>query len=128
MLRELASISTSAHNERDGDAFERLVEDAIESIPPDLRSRMSNVAIVVEQEPPAGSPLLGLYRGVPLTRRGARYAAVLPDTITIYRGPLERLFGGDPARLRVEVRRVVLHEIAHHFGIGDDRLVELDRY
>ncbi len=89
---------------------------------------MSNVAIVVEDEPPAGLPLLGLYQGLPLTRRGSGYAGVPPDKITIYRGPLERLTGGDPDRLRSQVRRVVLHEIAHHFGISDERLRELDRY
>ncbi len=53
---------------------------------------------------------------------------MLPDKISIYRKPLERLYGGDPARLQAEIRRVVLHEIAHHFGISDERLVELDRY
>ena len=89
---------------------------------------MSNVAIVVEDEPPPGEPLLGLYQGVPLTRRTSAYGGVLPDKITIYRRPLERLYGRDPARLRKEIRRVVLHEIAHHFGISDDRLRELDRY
>jgi predicted Zn-dependent protease with MMP-like domain len=89
---------------------------------------MSNVEIVIEEEPPAGQPLLGLYQGVPLTRRGSSYAAVLPDKITIFRGPLLRLYGHDPKTLRREVRRVVLHEIAHHFGISDERLVELGRY
>jgi predicted Zn-dependent protease with MMP-like domain len=89
---------------------------------------MSNVELVVEDEPPPGYPLLGLYEGVPLTRRGAYYAGALPDKITIFRGPLERLYGADPERLRREVRHVVLHEIAHHFGITDERLVELDRY
>jgi predicted Zn-dependent protease with MMP-like domain len=89
---------------------------------------MSNVELVVEDEPPPGYPLLGLYEGVPLTRRGAYYAGALPDKITIFRGPLERLYGADPERLRREVRHVVLHEIAHHFGISDERLVELDRY
>jgi predicted Zn-dependent protease with MMP-like domain len=89
---------------------------------------MSNVEIVIEEEPPAGRPLLGLYQGVPLTRRGSSYAAVLPDKITIFRGPLLRLYGHDPDTLRREVRRVVLHEIAHHFGISDERLVELGRY
>ena len=89
---------------------------------------MSNVAIVVDDEPPDGLPLLGLYQGVPLTRRTTAYSAVPPDRITIYRGPLERLTGGDPDRLRDQVRRVVLHEIAHHFGISDERLRELDRY
>jgi predicted Zn-dependent protease with MMP-like domain len=89
---------------------------------------MSNVAIVVEEEPPPGKRLLGLYQGFPLTRRGSGYAGVAPDKITIYRRPLERLSGGDPARLRREIRRVVLHEVAHHFGISDERLIELDRY
>ena len=89
---------------------------------------MSNVEIVVEDEPPAGMPLLGLYQGVPLTRRGAFYGGVLPDKITIYRGPLERLYGANRERLGREIRRVVLHEVAHHFGISDQRLVEMDRY
>jgi predicted Zn-dependent protease with MMP-like domain len=89
---------------------------------------MSNVEIVVDDEPPAGQPLLGLYQGVPLTRRGSQYGAVLPDKITIYRGPLLRLYGSDHDRLRREVRRVVLHEIAHHFGISDDHLIQIDRY
>ena len=108
------------------DEFEELVEQAIESLPDDLRKFMSNVGIVVEDEPPSGLPLLGLYQGVPLTVRTSSYAAVPPDKITIYRGPLERLYAGD--ELVRQVRRVVLHEIAHHFGISDERLVELDRY
>ena len=89
---------------------------------------MSNVEIVIEDEPPRGEPLLGLYEGVPLTRRTSSYGAVLPDKITIFRGPLLRLYGSDPERLRREARRVVLHEIAHHFGISDERLIEIDRY
>jgi predicted Zn-dependent protease with MMP-like domain len=108
--------------------FQGFVQEAFASLPDDLRDFMSNVEVVVEDEPPPGSRLLGLYQGVPLTRRGSFYAGVLPDKITIYRGPLERLYGGDHSRLRREVRRVVLHEIAHHFGIGDERLRELDRY
>jgi predicted Zn-dependent protease with MMP-like domain len=110
------------------DEFELLVEEAIDSLPDDLRTFMSNVGIVIEEEPPPGLPLLGLYQGVPLTQRTSAYAGVAPDKITIYRGPLERRAGGDPDRLRREVRRVVVHEIAHHFGISDERLVELDRY
>jgi len=109
------------------DEFELLVEEAIESLPDDLRAFMSNVAVVIDEEPPAGLPLLGLYQGVPLTRRTSGYAGVAPDKITIYRGPLERRAVGDPDRLRAEVRRVVVHEIAHHFGISDERLVEIDR-
>jgi predicted Zn-dependent protease with MMP-like domain len=108
--------------------FEDLVGDAIASLPEDLGGFMSNVAVVIEDEPPDGLPLLGLYQGIPLTRRTTAYAGVPPDKITIYRGPLERLTGGDPDRLREQVRRVVLHEIAHHFGISDERLRELDRY
>ncbi|HEU0303094.1 MAG TPA: metallopeptidase family protein [Gaiellaceae bacterium] len=108
--------------------FEEAVRGALDALPPELSESMSNVEIVIEEEPPAGMPLLGLYQGVPLTRRGAYYGAVLPDKITIFRGPLERLYGADQERLRREIRRVVLHEVAHHFGISDERLVELDRY
>jgi predicted Zn-dependent protease with MMP-like domain len=100
----------------------------LDSLPPDLRAEMSNVEIVVEEEPPGGQPLLGLYQGIPLTRRGSFYSGALPDKITIYRGPLERLYGRDQETLRRQVKRVVLHEIAHHFGISDERLIELDRY
>jgi predicted Zn-dependent protease with MMP-like domain len=110
------------------EAFEQSVQDALDSLPPELRERMSNVSIVVADEPPGGQPLLGLYQGVPLTRRGSNYGGVLPDKITIYRGPLERLYGHDAQRLDQEIRRVVLHEVAHHFGISDQRLVEIDRY
>jgi predicted Zn-dependent protease with MMP-like domain len=108
--------------------FEQSVQEALESLPDDLRKQMSNIAIVVEDEPPPGQPLLGLYQGIPLTRRSSFYGGVLPDKITIYQGPLERLYGGDAERLRREIRRVVLHEVAHHFGISDERLIEIDRY
>jgi predicted Zn-dependent protease with MMP-like domain len=108
--------------------FEQSVEQALAELPSDLRAFMSNVAIVIEEEPPPGRPLLGLYQGLPLTARGSSYGGVLPDKITIYRRPLERLYGDDPQRLQRQIRRVVLHEIAHHFGIGDERLLELGRY
>jgi predicted Zn-dependent protease with MMP-like domain len=108
--------------------FEQFAQDALDSLPSELRAQMSNVEIVVEDEPPPGQRLLGLYQGVPLTRRGSYYSGALPDKITIYRGPLERLSGDDPERLRQAVRRVVLHEVAHHFGISDERLIEIDRY
>ena len=110
------------------DEFAEYVQDALDSLPADLRARLSNVEVVVEDEPPPGQRLLGLYQGVPLTRRSSNYGAVLPDKITIYSGPLERLYGRDAEELRREVKRVVLHEIAHHFGISDERLVEIDRY
>ena len=94
----------------------------------DLRREMSNVEIVVADEPPPGQPLLGLYQGIPLTERGLNYSGALPDKITIYQGPLERIYGHDPELFARQVKRVVLHEIAHHFGISDERLVEIDRY
>jgi predicted Zn-dependent protease with MMP-like domain len=108
--------------------FERLVQTAIDELPADIQDRMSNVSVTVEDEPPPGQRLLGLYRGIPLTRRGLGYSGALPDTITIYRGPIERLCEGDAEKLRREVRHVVRHEIAHHFGISDQRLVDIDRY
>lgn len=108
--------------------FEEAVEAAIDTLPDELRAAMSNVAIVVVDEPPAGQPLLGLYEGVPLTHRSSAYSGTPPDKISIYRGPLERHYGHDPDVLRDQIRRVVLHEIAHHFGISDERLEELDRY
>ena len=108
--------------------FEHVVQDALDSVPAELRERISNVEIVIEEEPPPGQPLLGLYQGIPLTRRGSNYTGALPDKITIYRGPLERLYGRDPELLERQIRRVVLHEVAHHFGISDERLIEIDRY
>ncbi len=108
--------------------FDELVAEALDTLPDDIRDLMSNVAVVVEDEPPPGLPLLGLYHGVPLTRRTSYYGAVPPDKITIYQGPLERLYGHDPDLMRGQVRRVVVHEVAPHFGISDDRLRELDRY
>jgi predicted Zn-dependent protease with MMP-like domain len=108
--------------------FDRLVSEVLDALPDDIATLMSNVAVTVDDEPPAGQPLLGLYQGVPLTSRGPYYRGTLPDKITIYRGPIERMTGGDPEFLRAQVRRVVLHEIAHHFGISDERLVEMDRY
>jgi len=108
--------------------FEEYAEDALDSLPADLRERMSNVEIVVEDEPPPGSRLLGLYQGIPLTRRTHWYSFALPDKISIYRGPIERMCGGDRGQLSAEVRHVVLHELAHHFGISDERLIEIGRY
>ena len=114
-------------SETGDERFAEYTQEALDGLPPDLRGEMSNVEIVVEAEPPDGQPLLGLYEGIPLTRRTSFYAGALPDKITIFRGPLERI-SGDEEQLRAQVRRVVLHEIAHHFGISDERLVEIDRY
>ncbi|MEU0498402.1 metallopeptidase family protein [Mycobacterium sp. NPDC006124] len=114
---------------RDGvDPFDAAIDEAMNSLPAELLAAMGNVEIVVEDEPPGGQRLLGLYRGVPLTQRTSAYSGVLPDKISIFRGPITRLFAGDPDRLHREIKHVVLHEIAHHFGISDERLIELDRY
>jgi predicted Zn-dependent protease with MMP-like domain len=102
--------------------FEDHVRRAVDSLPPDLRRAMSNVAIVIEDENPDDPDLFGLYLGIPLTERGQSYAGVLPDKIAIYRIPLE---GDDPEVLEEEIRITVLHEIAHHFGIDEERLAEL---
>ncbi|MFN2594415.1 MAG: metallopeptidase family protein [Actinomycetota bacterium] len=111
--------------------FEELVADALDSLPEEFAARMENVEVVVEPEPPAEllaglgphRTLLGLYHGIPLTRRG-NYGNVLPDKISIYEGPITRLFR-TPDAIREQVRKTVVHEIAHHFGIDDPRLREL---
>jgi predicted Zn-dependent protease with MMP-like domain len=103
--------------------FEEHVADALDSLPPEFAARMSNVAVVVEDGEPS-SHLLGLYQGIDQTRRDRWYAGVLPDVITIYRKPIEARCRDD-AELAVAVRVTVIHEIAHHFGISDERLHEL---
>src|SRR5690349_1634566 len=110
------------------DPFEEAIDDALSSLPANLHAAMSNVEIVVEDEPPDGQPLLGQYRGVPLPRRSSTYSGLLPDKISTVRGPITRRAAGDADRLRRGVRHVVLHEIAHRFGSSDERLIELDRY
>jgi predicted Zn-dependent protease with MMP-like domain len=105
--------------------FEEHVQRAVESLPADLRNAMSNVAIVVEDENAEDPDLYGLYLGIPLVDRDSGYAGVLPDKIAIYRTPLEEEFGDDPDVLEDEIRITVLHEIAHHFGIDENRLDEL---
>jgi predicted Zn-dependent protease with MMP-like domain len=112
----------------DGFDFEQAVRGALDLLPPELRAAMSNVEIVVDEDAPPTSNVLGLYEGVPLTRRTSSYGGVLPDKITIYRRPIERVAGDDPDLLRREIQHVVIHEIAHHFGISDARLVELGKY
>ena len=106
--------------------FEDHVRAALDSLPAKLREAMSNVEIVVEAENREDPDLFGLYLGIPLTERGAEsYAGALPDKIAIYRTPLEEEFGHDPALLEEEIGITVVHEIAHHFGIDEDRLSEL---
>jgi predicted Zn-dependent protease with MMP-like domain len=112
----------------DDAGFERAIQEALDALPEPLQRAMSNVDVVVEEESPPGERLLGLYEGVPLTERSSQYGGVLPDKITLFRGPLERRAGFDDERLRAEIRHTIWHEVAHHFGISDERLVELDRY
>ena len=107
--------------------FEELAAEALDELPEWVRQRLDNVEVLVEDLPPPGQPgLLGLYEGVPLTKRH-RYTGVLPDRITLFRRTIESQAAGDEELKRV-VRHTVVHEIAHFFGISDDRLRELDRY
>lgn len=108
--------------------FEETVREALASLPPDIAERIDNVEITIAEEDPARPNLLGLYQGVPLTRRTSGYVLALPDRITLYQRSIERVAGSDPERLRAEIRHVVLHELAHHFGISDERLREINRY
>jgi predicted Zn-dependent protease with MMP-like domain len=108
--------------------FARLVARALDELPAEFRERMRNIEIVVEEEPSpeqlrGDGELLGLYEGVPLTDRGAM-EPYLPDRISIFRGPIERI-SASPRRQAEIVRDTVVHEIAHHFGISDRRLGEL---
>ena len=111
------------------DRFEELTADALDGLPVWVRERMDNVEIVIEERPPADQPwLLGLYEGIPLTRRGNGYFGVVPDRITLFRSTIEASAGGSEDRLRGIVAHTVAHEVAHLFGISDDRLREIDRY
>jgi predicted Zn-dependent protease with MMP-like domain len=104
-------------------AFEDMVVAALDSLPEDLGRLMRNVAVTVEHGP--GPPgLLGLYQGIPLTSRTSQYAGVLPDRITIYRRAICVICDTE-AEVVEQVRRTVIHEVAHHFGIDDARLTEL---
>lgn len=105
--------------------FEELVAEALDEVPEELLGLMSNVVILVEDEPPDSEPeLLGLYEGHALTSRGWDYSGVLPDRILIYRNPILRICDDDGDVID-EVAVTVVHEIAHHFGIDDDRLHQL---
>jgi predicted Zn-dependent protease with MMP-like domain len=103
--------------------FESMVTEALDGLPQELGELMSNVAVTVQHETgPVG--LLGLYQGIPLTRRTTSYAGALPDRITIYRRAICAICSSE-AEVVEQVRRTVIHEVGHHFGIGDARLREL---
>ena len=117
--------------------FEELVDEAIESLPENLKERIENVAIIVADWPTSEQleevgvkhkqDLLGLYEGIPLTKRTRGYQMVLPDKITIFQKPIEMRYHSEGTILK-RVQRTVLHEIAHYFGISDARLREIGRY
>ena len=117
--------------------FERLVADAIDSLPAPFAARLQNVEVVIEawpsrrqlreSETPPGNTLLGLYEGVPLTERGGGYGMVLPDKITIFHGPIEEMSSTDE-EVRAQVRHTVVHELAHFFGISDEQLRRMGAY
>jgi len=114
--------------------FEDLVRAALEELPTEIRSHLENVAVFIGEWPDQsevlraglepGRQMLGLYEGVPLTKRGLHYTLVTPDRITLYRGPLLSI-SGSLAELREQVARTVVHEVAHHFGISEHRIREL---
>lgn len=117
--------------------FEQLVAQALDDLPIEFQQAMRNIEVLIEPWPTQndlrttglvqGQTLLGLYRGIPLTDRTGGYAMVPPDTITIYQGPIEQAYR-TPQAIRDGVKHTVIHEIAHHFGIDDDRLKELGAY
>jgi predicted Zn-dependent protease with MMP-like domain len=120
----------------DRERFEELVAKAVQALPEEFLARLENITIVVEDLPSRyqlaraglkrGQTLLGLYEGVPLTKRGGHYGMVVPDKITIFQKPIEFRCRND-AEITTEIQAVVQHEIAHHFGISDARLSQLQR-
>jgi predicted Zn-dependent protease with MMP-like domain len=105
-------------------AFEEHVRTALDELPAPLAAALENLAVVVEDEHPADPDLFGLFQGVPLTEQSSAAPPGPPNKISIYRRPLEESFS-DPAELREEIRITVLHELAHYFGIEEERLAEL---
>jgi predicted Zn-dependent protease with MMP-like domain len=108
----------------DRERFEELVGEALDEVPAELLALMDNVVVLVEDDPEGDAELLGLYEGYALTSRGWDYAGVLPDRITIYRNPTLRICDTEDDVID-EVATTVVHEIAHHFGIDDERLHDL---
>jgi len=120
----------------DRERFEGLVARAVEDLPEEFLARLQNVDVVIEDYPTSGQlrrvglrhgqTLLGLYEGVPQTRRGGHYGLVPPDKITIFQKPIEAGWRHD-TDISAEIQRVVKHEIAHHFGISDARLRQIEK-
>jgi predicted Zn-dependent protease with MMP-like domain len=107
--------------------FEQLAAEALDELPAWVHERLENVDVMVEDEASPDHPtMLGLYEGVPLTERGGAYTWALPDRITLFQGPIERQ-AGSPRHLKRVIADTVIHEVAHFFGITEDRLRELGR-
>lgn len=106
------------------DVFDQCVDEALDSIPDALAALIDNCVVLVEDAPPAGEDLFGVYEGIPLTERGFDYAGVLPDRILIFRDPHLQACGS-VEELVAEIHVTVVHEIAHHFGIDDEALDKL---
>ena len=120
----------------DKQKFEWLVAKAVDSLPDEFSAKLENIDVVVQDQPTPsqlsevrlkrGETLLGLYQGVPLTKRSRHYGMVAPDKITIFQKPIETRCNND-TEVKAEIMRIVQHEIAHHFGISDTRLRQLER-
>jgi predicted Zn-dependent protease with MMP-like domain len=108
----------------DPERFEDLVSEALDLIPPDLAAAVDNVVVLVSDRHPDEPDLLGLYEGIALTERDSTYAGALPDTVTIFRESLLEICDTEDEVVK-EVAITVIHELAHHFGIDDQRLHEL---
>lgn len=106
--------------------FEKLVLDAFEELPEFFQQKIRNVDVVVENSPPTSSSILGLYQGVPLKRRGIFYGNILPDKITLYKNSIERVAMLTGTPIREWIKRVLLHEIGHHFGFDEESLRKLE--
>ncbi|HOJ26397.1 MAG TPA: metallopeptidase family protein [Candidatus Saccharicenans sp.] len=107
------------------DRFQQLVQEAMKAIPRKYLKQIKNVAILVEDYPPPGQNLLGLYHGVPLNHRGSYYGNVPPDVIVLYKVPIESLGASEDA-VREKIEEVLLHEIGHYFGLGEETLREIE--
>lgn len=106
--------------------FENLINQAVSALPSSIKKKLNNVDIVLEEGESLNNSLYGLYHGIPQTRRGVSYAGVLPDKITIYKGTIER-FAGAEENIPALVRRVVWHEIGHHFGFNEQQIRKLEQ-
>ena len=118
--------------------FEELIRDALEKLPKEFKDKLQNIDIVIEEELDMGAVkrlglgakgrLLGLYQGVPLKNRTHYYGMVMPDKVTLYKQNIERSCEAGGSDIREGIKHVIQHEIAHHFGISDKRLTDLDIY